>query len=142
MKKIALPVWLLFTSSFYLKAQSNRPLNPVKDKIEFHGYTVRLRPAIGGTYGYDIFKGKALVLHQSYNPFTMAPIGLRKKNDVYKVAKWQIIHMNGQNKFPLTNNIANGGSMHGLQAVGMHKPVIINQPLPKTLAKELQIAIH
>src|SRR4051812_29456862 len=104
MKRSALPVWLLFACTFQLKAQSSKLLHRQKDKIEFHGYTIKLLPAMGGTYGYDILKGRLLLVRQSYNPFTMAPVGLRQKDDVYKVAKWQIINMNNQSRKSLVKN--------------------------------------
>ena len=139
MKKIVLPAWLLLASSFYVNAQ-NRPVNPSKDKIEFQGFTVRLLPAAAGTYGYDILKDKALILHQTYNPFTMAPVGLRRKDDVYKIAKWQIAHMNSQSRPAIANN-SNARMIQGLQEQ-KSKPVSINKPLGKDLAKQLNINIH
>lgn len=139
MKKLVLPLWLLFASSFYLKAQ-NRPVNPLKDNMTYQGYIVRLLPAAEGTYGYDILKDKELILHQAYNPFTLAPIGLRQKSDVYKIAKWQIAHMNSQSRALISNHpiskitpASEGQSL---------KQVSINKPLGKELANQLNIAIH
>ena len=58
--------------------------------MSFKGYTIRLLPALAGTYGYDIVKEKHVVLHQIRNPFSGTPMGLRSKEDAYKVARWQI----------------------------------------------------
>jgi hypothetical protein len=89
MKRMNIAIGLLIFSMAAL-AQRHEPVNPQKDKREFKGYTIRLLPAMGGTYGYDIVKGKQRVVHQSYNPFTNSPMGLRKKEDAYKIAQWQI----------------------------------------------------
>ena len=69
---------LLLLSIVAAAQQFNRTTSP-KDQLDYKGYTIRILPAIGAGYGYDIRKGKELVVHQSYNPFTMAPAGLRKK---------------------------------------------------------------
>src|SRR3954452_25454888 len=89
MKKMTIAIGLLLFATATL-AQRHEPINPQKDKLEFEGYTIRLMPAMGGTYGYYITKGKELVGHQGYNPFTNSPMGLCNKEDVYKLAKWQI----------------------------------------------------
>lgn len=60
-------------------AQRHEPVNPQKDKIYYQGYLIRLMPAHGPGYGYDIFKGKELMVHQSYNPFTRSHMDLIKK---------------------------------------------------------------
>src|SRR3954452_21828888 len=89
MKKITIAISLLLFATITL-AQRGEPVNPQTDKLDFEGYTIRLMPAMGGTYGYYITKEKQLVVHQGYNPFTLSPFGLSNKEDVYKVAKWQI----------------------------------------------------
>src|SRR4051794_30252844 len=77
-------------------AQKQEPVNTQKDRQEFEGYTIRLLPAMSGTYGYDIFKGKERVLHQSRNPFTFSTVGLYSKEDAYKIAQWQIKQLKGR----------------------------------------------
>src|ERR1700744_4916568 len=89
MKRIIIAIGLLLFATPLL-AQRHEPVNPQKDKLEFEGYTIRLLPAMGGTYGYYITRGKELIVHQGYNPFTNSPMGLSNKEDVYKLAKWQI----------------------------------------------------
>lgn len=81
-------VFFLFIA--WAHAQHYEPVNPQKDRLEFQGYSIHLMPAMHGTYGYYIVKGKQMVLFQSRNPFTGSPIGLTKKEDVYKVSQWQI----------------------------------------------------
>ncbi|WP_018615190.1 DUF4907 domain-containing protein [Segetibacter koreensis] len=142
MKKIAMMAWLSFVCTLCLKAQSNQPANPLKDKIDFQGYTVTLLPAIGGTYGYNILKGKSLILHQSFNPFNMAPEGMRNKNDAYKIAKWQIVHFNLQNKSSFAANISTPQDIHNLQPENQKKTFQTNQKLSKEIAKELNITIQ
>src|SRR4051794_22957953 len=89
MNTITIAIGLLLFAIATL-AQTHEPVNPQKDKLDFEGYTIRLLPAMGGTYGYYIVKEKELVVHQGYNPFTLSPFGLSTKEDVYKIAKWQI----------------------------------------------------
>jgi hypothetical protein len=119
-----------------LFAQTGDPVDPKNDKIEFEGYTIRLIPAMGGTYGYDILKGNSLVVHQSMNPFTMEPMGLRKKNDAYKVARWQVQQLKEQNP--------QGFSPPG-HAPRRPSPATVqprfNQSIPKKVAGELNIKL-
>ncbi|GAB3021531.1 hypothetical protein [Spirosoma pulveris] len=116
MKKI---VFLIYAASlsFIGLAQQYEPVNPAKDKLDYQGYTIRLMPSREGSYGYSILKGKAVVAHQLHNPFSMAPVGLRRKEDVYKVAKWQIEQVQ----------------------TGKSGPDIFAKPLPASVAQELQI---
>lgn len=130
-------IWLL--SSCYVNAQINEPVNTKKDKVDYQGYSIRLLPAVGGTYGYNILKGKELIVHQAYNPFTMSPIGLRKKNDVYKVAKWQINQLKGQ-KLLQKKSTPDAGVMSHSPAFHVHSTAIINQPIPKSVAAALRIS--
>lgn len=89
MKKINLAICILFFSVVTL-GQKQEPVNSKNDHQEFEGYTIRLLPAMGGTYGYDILKGNDRVIHQSRNPFTFSSKGLVKKEDAFKLAQWQI----------------------------------------------------
>lgn len=88
---------------FAVFAQKNEPVtvqrpervNPMKDKQEYQGYTIRLMPAMPvpgsmGSYGFDILKDKKLVMHQFQNPLPFSPKGIQKKEDAYKVAQWMI----------------------------------------------------
>lgn len=90
MKKMSGLLLVLLLGAAAAQAQRHEPVNPLEDKRDFQGYTIRVLPAPGGTYGYDIFKDRQLLLHQRGNPFTGSPRGLTSKEDVYKVAKWQI----------------------------------------------------
>jgi hypothetical protein len=121
-----------------LFAQTGDPVDPQKDKIEFEGYTIRLTPASGGTYGYDIFKGNTLVVHQSMNPFTMEPRGLRKKEDAYKVARWQVQQLNKENNQP-PGFMPPGQTPRRPSAVSTRPR--FNQPIPKKVAGELNIKL-
>ena len=88
-KKLLLLIcfWCL---AFFTHAQRHypEPINPVKDKQEYQGFTIRLMPAVGGFYGYDIFQGPKIVMHQYLNP--MPGKGLSTKDDAFKVATWVI----------------------------------------------------
>ena len=146
MKTITITVCLLLFA-MATHAQTHEPVNPQKDKLDFEGYTIRLMPAMGGTYGYYITKGKELVVHQSYNPFTSSPMGLSNKEDVYKVAKWQINQIKA-GKSPVSGGSAIQGKdiklppalAQKLQLQGSRGPWI-NQHLSPQVATELQIII-
>jgi hypothetical protein len=111
---------LLIASAIYCSAQNDGPVKPSKDSLQFMGYTIRIIPAEQRTYGYDIFHGNRLILHQQRNPFTSSPCGLHKKQDVFDVAKWQIEHIflaNPTRALPI-------------------------RPVPQNVAQELQIETH
>lgn len=116
MKKFTFFIWAVCLS-FSLAAQQYEPVKPASDKLDYQGYTIRLMPSRDGAYGYSILKGNAVVAHQLHNPFSMAPVGLRRKEDVYKVARWQI---------------------EQLQA-GKSGADIFTKPLSATVAQALQI---
>src|SRR3954469_16625914 len=147
MKTITIAVGLLLFAMTTL-AQKHEPVNPQKDKLDFEGYTIRLMPAMGGTYGYYITKGKELVVHQGYNPFTHSPMGLSNKEDVYKVAKWQINQLKaGKSPTSLESPAIQGRDMklppaleQKLQLQGSRGPWI-NQHLSPQIASDLQISI-
>jgi len=102
MKKLCL---LLLVNSLFLmlsaqkhepvNVQRPEPVNPVKDKQEYQGYTIRLMPAMPdpetmGSYGFDILKDNKPVVHQLQNPLPFSPKGIQKKEDAYIVAQWMI----------------------------------------------------
>ena len=69
MKKISLATGvLLFCMAAF--AQRGEPVDPQKDQKNFQGYLIKLLPAMGGTYGYAIMRGKELIALQNRNPFT------------------------------------------------------------------------
>lgn len=101
MKKICLLMILLMAESAGfaqnnqpVKVQIHEPVNPMKDKQEFHGYTIRLMPAMlpqsMDSYGFDISKDNEPALHHFRNSLPFLPKGIQKKEDAYKIAKWMI----------------------------------------------------
>ena len=75
--------------------QLPEPVNPMKDKQDYQGYTIRLMPALPtpqsiGSYGFDILKDDKPVVHQFQNPVPTSPKGIQKKDDAYKIAQWMI----------------------------------------------------
>jgi hypothetical protein len=144
MRKLSL---LLLAHGFALTlfAQRDEAVNPQKDKLEFEGYTIRILPVFGNTYGYDILKGKELVVHQMYNPFTNSPMGLSKKEDVYKVAKWQIKKLQEKNlMIQQSASSPNQGQMFPQLSRPSQRMQqnSINRQLSRSVAQELQIDIH
>jgi hypothetical protein len=125
-----------------LFAQRGEPVNPQKDKLEFQGYTIRVIPADFGTYGYDIFEGKTILVHQERNPFTLSPVGLRKKEDVYKVAKWQIQQLKQTLLSETPGGTLTKPSSQATASKWAKRNVIANQRLSTEVAKELKISIR
>jgi hypothetical protein len=89
MKRISILLLAFLCGSTVAFAQVREPASP-QDHMEFQGYIIHLMPAAGGTYSYYIVKENKVVLRQSHNPFTGSSVGLGRKEDVYKVARWQI----------------------------------------------------
>ena len=76
-------------------AKRPEPVNLMKDKKEYKGYSIRLMPAMPvpgtiGSYGFDILKDNKPVVHQFQNPLLFSPKGIQKKDDAYKIAQWMI----------------------------------------------------
>ena len=96
--KTILPLLVLITalcSSSNLHAQSPNvqskrhllvQLDPLRDKLEYNGYSIRLIPTIDGYYGYDITKGGKMIVHQFQNPLPGS--GLSNREDAFAVAEW------------------------------------------------------
>ncbi len=59
--------------------------------VFFIGHTIRVFQIAKG-YGYDISYQNRLLIHQTVNPVTGLPTGLRTEEEAIKLAKWQIIH--------------------------------------------------
>ena len=75
----------------------------------------------------------------------MAPVGLDKKQDVYKIAKWQVQEFKKNNidqlpGAPPQSQLTPGkpGILSPLSNRGPH----FNQPIPKKVAQELNIQIQ
>ena len=102
MKKIHLFIILqigvctLFAQKYEpVNVQRPEPVNPMKDKQDYQGYTIRLMPAMPkpgsmDSYGFDIFINNKPVVHQFKNPLLFSPKGIQKKEDAYKIAYWMI----------------------------------------------------
>jgi hypothetical protein len=102
MKKICLII-LLQIAVFTVFAQKNQPVNvtkpeavnPISDKQEYQGYTIRLIPAMPAPgslagYGFDILINNKPVVHQFQNALPFSQKGIQKKDDAYKIAQWII----------------------------------------------------
>lgn len=93
MKKwLLLLVFIAFATSS--NAQRHEPVNRLKDKVEWRGYTIYAIPSAQATgYGYEIWKGDKILKRQSRNPFNYSPKGLQSKSDALKVGKWYTAHL-------------------------------------------------
>lgn len=81
------------------------PVNPLKDKQEYEGYTIRLLPAIpvtggGGSYGFEILKNNRPVVHLDQPRMPVLPKGIQTKADAYKIAQWMIQQYNKTMHWP------------------------------------------
>jgi hypothetical protein len=89
MKKKFTPVFfVVMLTSISVHAQQTEKFNPVKDKEEINGYTIRLMPLPGRTFGFFIMKENKPVYSQLSDPFSHKPIGFKNKEDAYKLAEW------------------------------------------------------
>ncbi len=71
----------------------------------YMGHIIRLIPAGSNGFGYDIFFKSKIVVHQTRNPFTLAPTGLRSSDDALKVARWQVQQLwHDKNHAAILNN--------------------------------------
>jgi hypothetical protein len=68
---------------FFLSRDSIPRSNQKKKSSE---YSVKLVPAPGGTYGYEIYSGKKLVIRQMNIPGRSGVKGFERKSDAIKVA--------------------------------------------------------
>src|SRR5687767_1633152 len=62
------------------------------DEIQDGEYTIRILPAPGNTYGYDILKGNKVIVHQLFNHFPNGKRmeGLKTRGDVIKVTRYML----------------------------------------------------
>jgi hypothetical protein len=88
MKKICLLLMLQALSLALFAQKRTPPFEEIKDGE----YTVRILPAPGGTYGFDILKGNKVMVHQLSSPFPKGRgmQGLKKKEDVVKVTRYLV----------------------------------------------------
>lgn len=100
MKKISLILLLQIVLATLHAQQHPIVLNPVKDKKEMKGYTIRLKMAPGNTVLFDLLKGQQPVFKQAMNPVTMLPQGFSSKEEAFRVAEWMIDRYGAQGHFP------------------------------------------
>jgi hypothetical protein len=73
-------------------------IDPLKDKLQYQNFTIRLIPTINGYYGFDILQGGKLVLHQIDDP--QPAKGLTVKQNAFELAKWMITQYRNSGRFP------------------------------------------
>ena len=147
MKKINLLAVLLFFS-ITMKAQKHEPIYPQKDRREFQGYTIRLLPAKGGGYGYDIMRVNERVIHQGRNPFSFSSRGLANKEDAFRLAQWQIQQLKSRQSVVVGKGAITQNSRklppvlaHRFQIQGTGE-TLSDQRLSPKIAEQLQISIN
>ena len=119
MKTRLLFIVLLSGISIALNAQ-NADSMKISNEIFFNGHVIRIIKSSAVGYGYDIFYQNNLLIHQRDNPFTKSPDGLKNKEDVVRIAKWQIIHL-----IPVN-----------------HQMILAAQTVPMEVARQLNIAVN
>jgi len=90
MKKISLILLLQMILGILHAQQHPMLLDPINDKKEKGGYSIRLKTAPGNTILFDLLKDQQPVFKQAMNPVTMLPQGFSSKEDAFKVAEWMI----------------------------------------------------
>ena len=90
------------------------------EQVVYKGYFIKLQPALAGNYGFDILNEGNLIISQRRNPFTNSPVGLQKKDDLIKLARWYIDQLN--------DGTSPGRLMH--------------TPLTKSLSRDLGIKLR
>ncbi len=102
MKKICLLLILqIFVCSLFAQKQEPvavqrpEPVNPMKDKQEYQGYTIRLLHTIpvqpgAGNLNFIILKDNRLVMQAHQNPANFPIVKIKTKEEAYKVARWFI----------------------------------------------------
>lgn len=81
---------LLTVSAHAVFAQNANRFNPEKEKKVINGYTIRLVPLPGNTFGFNIMKGNKPVYLQLSNPLSGVFVGYKNKDDAFKLAEWVI----------------------------------------------------
>jgi len=116
MKKIFLPMLLLLSA---LNAFAQRhdsigfrrlePIDFLRDKQEYKGFMIMLRPEVIRGYQFDILRDNKAIENGFANPLPFSR-GLRKKEDAYKVAQWIIneYEKTGHWKHTMPPHIAQG----------------------------------
>lgn len=143
MKKMIGSLLAIMLAALVVQAQKKLSVNRQKNQVEFKGYTICIIPATMGTYAYDVFKDRKLVLHQRNNPFTGRPVGLRHKEDAFKVAEWQIENREQQlasfNKWEIQNQQRLPATQkHASKSLPRVQPAFM-QRVPLQVAKQLGI---
>lgn len=100
MKKISLILLLQMILGTLHAQQHPMLLDPINDKKEKDGYSIRLKMAPGNTVLFDLFKGQQPVFKHAMNPVTMLPQGFSSKEEAFKVAEWMIDRYGAQGHFP------------------------------------------
>jgi hypothetical protein len=135
---------ILLVLRIHLIAQPTEHFPAVNERQLYKGYTIRLFTNAGQGYGYDILLGSQLLIHQGYHPFTLDPRGLNKKEDAYKVARWQIDQLkpeivSGKSK---SRTAVRETFTHSRPATKGQQMPYINQRLPHEIARELHIELQ
>ena len=99
MKKLLL-LSAFFSISFLSKAQEGVRVDPLKDKMIVGEYSIVLLNSVDFTYGYDIRKGRQIILEQKDNPIFPMTKGLFTKQDAFNLAQWVIIKIEETGKLP------------------------------------------
>lgn len=88
MQKVYLLLVACIACSLVSLAQQKKLSSP--EEIRDGEYTIRILPAPGNTYGYDILKGNKVIVHQLFTPYSQGKRmeGLKTKEEVLKVTSY------------------------------------------------------
>jgi hypothetical protein len=111
MRKLYIFLFLFLFSLVGAKAQQGVTGPYTIGEIIFEGYLIRVVPINSNGFGYSIFFKNKMVVQQQNNPFTSSPLGLKNKEEAYKLAKWQVQQLHQRRSSALIKNQRFSGSV-------------------------------
>lgn len=111
MRKIYIFIFLFLFSLTGVKAQQIVTSSYTTGEIIFEGYLIRVLPINSNGFGYNIYFKNKMVVQQLNNPFNSSPLGLKGKEDAFKIAKWQVQQLHQRRSTALIKNQRFTGSV-------------------------------
>jgi len=104
MRKLYIFLFLFLFSLTGAKAQHGVTSPYTIGEMNFEGYLIRVVPVNSNGFGYNIFFKNKMVVQQLNDPFTSSPLGLKNKEEAYKLAKWQVQQLHQRRSTALIKN--------------------------------------
>jgi hypothetical protein len=121
MKRLLLAFFCFLSLSCFAQEPPKTPTPLQPSFIQpFLGYIIKVNAQIEGRFGYEILHEGRIVITQHHNPVTLSAKGLTNKEDVLKIARWQVQQL----------------------AAGTAAADLANQPVPPDVARRLNITLE